>query len=55
MLMFVDPNMRIRSQSGCARFFGNFVFNRKRNVVELELKQDLGAKGALKYVVSVET
>ncbi|XP_078318589.1 transcription initiation factor TFIID subunit 2-like isoform X3 [Crassostrea virginica] len=38
------------SQSGCARFFGNFVFNRKRNVVELELKQDLGAKGALKYV-----
>ncbi|KAK3090048.1 hypothetical protein FSP39_008810, partial [Pinctada imbricata] len=38
------------SQSGCARFFGNFVFNRKRNVVELELKQDLSAKGALKYV-----
>lgn len=26
------------------------MFNRKRNVVELELKQDLGAKGALKYV-----
>ncbi|XP_062579980.1 transcription initiation factor TFIID subunit 2-like [Saccostrea cucullata] len=38
------------SQSGCARFFGNFVFNRKRNVVELELKQDLGAKGSIKYV-----
>ncbi|XP_076092140.1 transcription initiation factor TFIID subunit 2-like isoform X2 [Mytilus galloprovincialis] len=38
------------SQSGCARFFGSFVFNRKRNVVELEIKQDLSAKGALKYV-----
>lgn len=38
------------TQSGCARFFGNSVFNRKRNVVELELKQDLGAKGSLKYV-----
>ncbi|XP_046544224.1 transcription initiation factor TFIID subunit 2-like [Haliotis rubra] len=37
-------------QSGCAHFFGNFVFNRKRNVVELEIKQDLNAKGALKYV-----
>ena len=40
-----------RHQSGCARFLGSFVFNRKRNVVELELKQDYTAKGALKYVV----
>ncbi|XP_064625594.1 transcription initiation factor TFIID subunit 2-like [Lineus longissimus] len=38
------------TQSGCARFLGNFVFNRKRNVVELELKQDMMAKGAMKYV-----
>ncbi|KAL5016218.1 hypothetical protein ScPMuIL_005807 [Solemya velum] len=37
-------------QSGCARFLASFVFNRKRNVVELEIKQDLNAKGALKYV-----
>ncbi|KAK6179586.1 hypothetical protein SNE40_011910 [Patella caerulea] len=37
-------------QSGCARFYGNFVFNRKRNVVELEIKQDNSVKGALKYV-----
>ena len=32
------------------RFFGNFVFNRKRNVVELEIKQDLTARGGLRYV-----
>ncbi|XP_076462232.1 transcription initiation factor TFIID subunit 2-like [Babylonia areolata] len=37
-------------QSGCARFFGKFVFNRKRNVVELEIKQDLTARGGLRYV-----
>lgn len=48
----VLPWLTTRSQSGCARFFGSFVFNRKRNVVELEIKQDLSAKGALKYVVS---
>ncbi|XP_013402499.1 transcription initiation factor TFIID subunit 2 [Lingula anatina] len=45
--VFLDQWVR---QSGCARFFGNFVFNRKRNVVELELKQDMNAKGAMKYV-----
>lgn len=39
-------------KSGCAYFNGNFVFNRKRNVVELELKQELTGKGILKYVVS---
>ncbi|XP_059158232.1 transcription initiation factor TFIID subunit 2-like [Physella acuta] len=37
-------------QGGCARFTGNFVFNRKRNVVELDIRQDLNAPGALKYV-----
>ncbi|CAL1530604.1 unnamed protein product [Lymnaea stagnalis] len=37
-------------QGGCARFTGSFVFNRKRNVVELEIRQDLNAPGALKYV-----
>ncbi|XP_060578386.1 transcription initiation factor TFIID subunit 2-like [Ruditapes philippinarum] len=41
-------------QSGCARFIGNFVFNRKRNVVELEIKQDHTAKGSLKYVGPLE-
>ncbi|XP_053395431.1 transcription initiation factor TFIID subunit 2-like isoform X2 [Mercenaria mercenaria] len=41
-------------QSGCARFVGNFVFNRKRNVVELEIKQDHTAKGSLKYVGPLE-
>ncbi|KAK3592160.1 hypothetical protein CHS0354_019451 [Potamilus streckersoni] len=38
------------TQSGFAQFHGNFVFNRKRNVVELEIKQDATAKGSLKYV-----
>ncbi|RUS71095.1 hypothetical protein EGW08_021141, partial [Elysia chlorotica] len=37
-------------QGGCARFTGSFVFNRKRNVVELDIKQDLSAPGALKFV-----
>ncbi|GFN99666.1 hypothetical protein PoB_002617200 [Plakobranchus ocellatus] len=37
-------------QGGCARFTGSFVFNRKRNVVELDIKQDLNAPGALKFV-----
>ena len=31
------------------RFFGSFVFNRKRNVVELELKEDLTGRGSMKY------
>ena len=38
---------------GCARFSGNFVFNRKRNVVEMELRQDFISKGSMKYVVSM--
>ncbi|KAL8598547.1 hypothetical protein ACOMHN_051335 [Nucella lapillus] len=37
-------------QSGCARFMGKFVFNRKRNVVELEIKQDMQVRGGLHYV-----
>ncbi|XP_077993072.1 transcription initiation factor TFIID subunit 2-like [Glandiceps talaboti] len=37
-------------QGGCVRFHGNFVFNRKRNIVELELKQDLTSSGVMKYV-----
>ncbi|BFZ20925.1 hypothetical protein BsWGS_23965 [Bradybaena similaris] len=37
-------------QGGCARFSGSFVFNRKRNVVELDIRQDLNAPGALKFV-----
>ncbi|XP_052258217.1 transcription initiation factor TFIID subunit 2-like isoform X2 [Dreissena polymorpha] len=41
-------------QGGFARFIGNFVFNRKRNVVELEIRQDNTAKGSLKYVGPLE-
>lgn len=48
--VFVDQWV---SQSGCACFTGNFIFNRKRNVVELELKQDSSGKGVLRYVVSL--
>ena len=39
--------------SGMPRFFGSFVFNRKRNVVELELKEDLTGRGSMKYSVRV--
>ncbi|XP_048582004.1 transcription initiation factor TFIID subunit 2 isoform X3 [Nematostella vectensis] len=35
--------------SGIAKFHGSFVFNRKRNIVELDIKQDL-SKGTVKYV-----
>ena len=40
------------NQSGCAIFHCSFVFNRKRNVVELDLRQDMMSKGAMRYVVS---
>lgn len=36
-------------QGGVARFVGSFIFNRKRNVVEIELRQDWTAKGTMKY------
>ncbi|KAF6025696.1 TAF2 [Bugula neritina] len=41
-------------QSGCAYFTGKCKFNKKRNVVELELKQDSSGKGVLKYVGPLE-
>nr|XP_032810604.1 transcription initiation factor TFIID subunit 2 [Petromyzon marinus] len=37
-------------QSGVVKFYGTFVFNRKRNILELELKQDCIAQGTQKYV-----
>uniref|UniRef100_UPI00358F3A99 transcription initiation factor TFIID subunit 2 isoform X2 n=1 Tax=Myxine glutinosa TaxID=7769 RepID=UPI00358F3A99 len=37
-------------QSGVVKFFGTFVFNRKRNILELELKQDCFSQGTQKYV-----
>ena len=37
------------TQGGVARFTGSFVFNRKRNVVELDIRQDLTAHGAIKF------
>jgi hypothetical protein len=35
------------------KFYGSFAFNRKRNVLELEIKQDYTSPGTQKYVVSV--
>lgn len=34
------------------KFYGSFAFNRKRNVLELEIKQDYTSPGTQKYVVS---
>jgi hypothetical protein len=38
-------------ESGCPRLIGSFTFSRKRNVVELELKQDTTVKGSKKFLV----
>ena len=38
-------------RSGIAKFHGSFVFNRKRNIVELDIKQDM-SRGTVKYLVS---
>ena len=40
-------------RGGIVQFHGSFHFNRKRNVVELELRQDPGRTGIARYVVSV--
>ena len=41
-------------EGGHAKFNGSFVFNRKRNTVELEIKQlDIGSTGIKRYVVSI--
>lgn len=40
-------------QSGVVCFHGSFIFNRKRNAVEIELKQDVNGKGVRKYVGSL--
>ncbi|KAJ1193875.1 hypothetical protein NDU88_003171 [Pleurodeles waltl] len=37
-------------QSGVVKFYGTFAFNRKRNVLELEIKQDYTSPGTQKYV-----
>ncbi|CAH2285827.1 transcription initiation factor TFIID subunit 2 isoform X1 [Pelobates cultripes] len=37
-------------QSGVVKFYGSFAFNRKRNVLELEIKQDYTSLGTQKYV-----
>ena len=36
---------------GIVRLHGSFVFNRKRNMVELEIKQDHSSTGTMKYIV----
>lgn len=41
----------LRYESGCPRLIGSFTFSRKRNVVELELKQDTTIKGSKKFLV----
>ncbi len=39
------------NRSGCARFNSSFTFNRKKNTIEIELKQDMiNQKGFRKYV-----
>ena len=40
-----------RYESGCPRLIGSFTFSRKRNVVELEIKQDTTVKGSKKFLV----
>lgn len=45
------PILLIRDQSGVVKFYGSFAFNRKRNVLELEIKQDYTSPGTQKYVV----
>ncbi|KAK1332006.1 hypothetical protein QTO34_007683 [Cnephaeus nilssonii] len=39
-----------QDQSGVVKFYGSFAFNRKRNVLELEIKQDYTSPGTQKYV-----
>lgn len=46
------PLQFFRDQSGVVKFYGSFAFNRKRNVLELEIKQDYTSPGTQKYVVS---
>lgn len=46
------PLRFFRDQSGVVKFYGSFAFNRKRNVLELEIKQDYTSPGTQKYVVS---
>lgn len=45
------PLQFFRDQSGVVKFYGSFAFNRKRNVLELEIKQDYTSPGTQKYVV----
>ncbi len=40
-----------RYESGCPKLIGSFTFSRKRNVVELEIKQDTTVKGSKKFLV----
>uniref|UniRef100_A0A3Q2XJK1 Transcription initiation factor TFIID subunit 2 n=1 Tax=Hippocampus comes TaxID=109280 RepID=A0A3Q2XJK1_HIPCM len=37
-------------QSAVVKFYGSFAFNRKRNVLELEIRQDYTSSGTQKYV-----
>ena len=41
----------LRYEPGIPRLIGTFHFNRKRNVVELEIKQDTTVKGSKKFLV----
>ncbi|XP_048220089.1 LOW QUALITY PROTEIN: transcription initiation factor TFIID subunit 2-like [Perognathus longimembris pacificus] len=47
----IQPSIkRWVDQSGVVKFYGTFAFNRRRNVLELEIKQDYTSPGTQKYV-----
>jgi transcription initiation factor TFIID subunit 2 len=51
-IIFLDNQFLIwRYESGCPKLIGSFTFSRKRNVVELEIKQDTTVKGSKKFLV----
>lgn len=52
LVMSLPELFAVRDQSGVVKFFGSFAFNRKRNVLELEIRQDYMSSGTQKYVVS---
>ena len=48
-----STNFFCRYESGCPKLIGSFTYSRKRNVVELEIKQDTTVKGSKKFLVSI--
>ena len=52
ILQVLFLNFMCSCHSGITKFMGNFSFNRKRNIVELDISQEIG-KGYQKYVVRI--